>query len=172
MLILLASIYIVNSMITFNTEQLPKSKPTQVELFMDEIAKIESPNAHYSIVSKNGMLGRYQFNFGTVKSLGFTSVTREQFLRNRQLQDTVMVTYMRENYRELASLIERYNGKVVSGVKVTRAGVLAGAHFAGSVGVRAFLVSNGQTQVVDGNGTTISRYMSRFSKFNLPPFKI
>lgn len=171
MAVLLASIYIVNSMVVFDTKQLPKSKPTEVELFMDEIAKIESPGAGYKAVSSNGMLGRYQFSPSTVRTLGF-NVTAQEFLRNKTLQDTVMIHYMKANYRELVALIDRYNGKTVNGVRVTRAGILAGAHFAGTTGVRAFLVSNGTTDLMDGNGTTMSKYMGRFSKFALPPFAL
>jgi len=81
----------------------------------------------------------------------------------------VMVTYMRENEKLLQHLIRRYDGKVVKGVKISRASILAGAHFAGSNGVTQFLVNESHTGTVDAFGTSIKKYMSYFSNFHLPP---
>jgi hypothetical protein len=113
------------------------------------------------------MMGRYQFSPQTVRVLGF-QVSKSEFLRSREIQDSVMVAYMRENEKLLKSLIYRYDGKVVKGVKITRASILAGAHFAGSNGVITFLTNNSSTGTVDANGTTLQKYMSYFSNFHLP----
>lgn len=157
----------------FFTEKLPKvttkkvllSEPTPVELFMKRVAWIESGGKH-TVTNEFGMMGKYQFSPSTVRVLGF-KVTQKEFLRNSKLQDSVMLAYMKANHRELAPLIRKYNGKVVNGVKITRAGILAGAHFAGSHGVRAYLTGNG-SNVTDARGTTMTKYMSYFSNFNLP----
>ena len=141
------------------------SQPTPTELFMRRVAYIESGGKH-TITNEFGMMGKYQFSPNTVRVLGF-NVSRKQFLQDSKLQDSVMLAYMKANHRELAPLIRKYNGKVVNGVKVTRAGILAGAHFAGSGGVRAFLTGRGPN-ITDARGTTITKYMSYFSHFNLP----
>lgn len=143
------------------------SKPTPVEQFMDKIAEIETPGGGYHTVNRFGMMGRYQFSPQTVRVLGF-EVSKSEFLRNKEIQDSVMVAYMRENEKLLQSLIHRYDGKVVKGVKITRASILAGAHFAGSNGVATFLTNNSTTGTVDANGTTLRKYMSYFSNFYLP----
>lgn len=170
MLMLLTSIYMTESLIKFNVEKLPNSQPTDVELFMDQIAHIESGGNH-KVVNQYGMMGKYQFSPSTVRGLGFR-VSKQEFLQNKELQDTVMVRYMQLNYKELERLIERYDGKVIGGVKITRATVLAGAHFAGSGGMRSYLVSNGHNMVVDGNGTSLKVYMRQFSNINLPPMSL
>jgi hypothetical protein len=143
------------------------SEPTPVEQFMDKIAQIETPGGGYHTVNRFGMMGRYQFSPQTVRVLGF-QVSKSEFLRSREIQDSVMVAYMRENEKLLKSLIYRYDGKVVKGVKITRASILAGAHFAGSNGVITFLTNNSSTGTVDANGTTLQKYMSYFSNFHLP----
>ena len=78
-----------------------------------------------------------------------------------------MVAYLRANNKELNSLISKYENKVVKGVKVTRSGVLAAAHLAGSANVKLFFQNadwNGRT---DANGTSIREYMQTFSIYNL-----
>jgi hypothetical protein len=146
------------------------SEPTPVEQFMDKIAEIETPGGGYQTVNKYGMMGRYQFSPSTVRVLGY-KVSKSEFLRNKELQDSVMVAYMHANERTLERLIHRYEGKIVKGVRITRASILAGAHFAGSNGVIAFFNNNSQTGTVDGFGTSLKKYMSYFSDFHLPPLR-
>lgn len=147
------------------TKKIPLSKPTPVELFMKRIAMIES-GGKYTITNEFGMMGKYQFSPGTVRALGF-KVTQKEFLQNPQLQDSVMLAYMKANHDELEPIINKYNGKTVNGIKITRAGILAGAHFAGTTGVAAYL--RGQNgNFVDARGTTITKYMAYFSDFQLP----
>ena len=146
------------------------SEPTPVEQFMDSIAAIETPDGGYHTVNKYGMMGRYQFSPTTIEVVGIKA-TRQQFLRNRELQDTAMVRLMEMNEQELSGYIERYDGRTVKGVKVTRAGILAGAHFAGANGVKQFLTNGDYLGTVDGFGTSLRKYMSQFSNFNLPPLR-
>lgn len=146
-------------------KKIPLSKPTSVELFMRKVAIIESGGKH-TATNEFGMMGKYQFSPSTVRILGF-NVSRQEFLRNSQLQDTVMLAYMKANHRELETLINRYNGKVVKGVKVTRAGILAGAHFAGSHSVKQYFNGSG-SNITDARGTTLVKYMTYFSNFQLP----
>jgi len=146
------------------------SNPTPVEQFMNRIADIETPGGGYHTVNKYGMMGRYQFSSQTIQAVGLR-VTRQQFLRNKELQDTAMVRLMSQNEQELSPYIQRYNGRTVKGVRINRASILAGAHFAGANGVKAFLTNNSQTGTVDGFGTSLKKYMSYFSDFHLPPLR-
>ena len=146
------------------------SNPTPVEQFMDRIADIETPEGGYHTVNKYGMMGRYQFSSETIRAVGLR-VTRQQFLRNRELQDTAMVRLMEHNEQELSPYIQRYNGRTVKGVRINRASILAGAHFAGAGGVKAFLTNDNQTGTVDGFGTSLKKYMSYFGDFHLPPLR-
>jgi len=146
------------------------SEPTPVEQFMDKIAEIETPGGGYQTVNRFGMMGRYQFSPEAIKAVGIR-VTRQQFLRNKELQDTAMVRLMKLNEKELSGYIERFDGRTVKGIRVTRASILAGAHFAGAGGVKQFLTNNNHTGTVDGFGTSLRKYMSYFSNFHLPPLR-
>lgn len=146
------------------------SQPTPIEQFMERIAAIETPGGGYHTVNKYGMMGRYQFSPTTIEIVGIKA-SRQQFLRNKELQDTAMVRLMELNEQELSGYIERYNGRTVKGVKVTRAGILAGAHFAGANGVKQFLTNDNHTGTIDGFGTSLRKYMSYFSNFHLPPMR-
>jgi soluble lytic murein transglycosylase-like protein len=150
---------------TYIPNRIVRSEPTELEKFLDHMAERESDNTPHA-VNRFGMMGKYQFSPSTVRVLGF-NVTRNQFLRNSELQDSVMVAYLRSNNKELNSLITKYENKVVKGVKVTRSGVLAAAHLAGSANVKLFFQNadwNGRT---DANGTSIREYMQTFSIYNL-----
>lgn len=165
LVILVTAVYFTERLPDVTFKPLPKSNPTPVEQFMDRVAAIETPGGTHRTVNQFGMMGRYQFSPSTVRVLGFR-VSQKEFLNNRQIQDTVMLRYMKVNHRELSWYIKRYDGKVVNGVKITRAGILAGAHFAGSHGVKSFF-KNGSNKS-DANGTTVAKYMSKFSNFQLP----
>lgn len=167
LIVLISAVYTTNQLPPLHIEKLPKSQPTQTELFMAKIARIES-DGNYKVVNRYGMMGKYQFSPSTVRALGFR-MTPKQFLQNEDIQDTVMLAYMKANYRDLKPLIDRYNGKTKHGIKITRAGILAGAHFAGSGGVHAYLTSDDAHGIIDGNGTSIRQYMKSFSNFTLPP---
>lgn len=149
---------------------LPHSEPTALEQFMQKVAKIESGDNH-RVVNQYGMLGKYQFSPSTIRLLGFHQ-SKQEFLKNPHLQDTVMVKYIYVNQQELEHLIERYEGKTVKGVKLTRASILAGAHFAGSGGVRRFLTNPDDVGIIDGNGMTLPVYMSKFKNVHLPPITL
>jgi hypothetical protein len=153
-------------------DPLPMSEPTPVEKFMHQIAMIESYDHNrgirHDVVNPFGMMGKYQFSPTTVRMLGFRH-SKNEFLKNPHLQDSVMLTYMYVNQQELEQLIDRYEGKTVKGVKMTRATILAGAHFAGSGGMRKFLTDPNDEGVKDAFGTTLPVYMKKFSNIHLPP---
>lgn len=142
-----------------------RSQPTELEKFLKHMAWRESQNNPH-IINKFGMMGKYQFSPTTVRGLGF-KVTQKQFIKNEELQDSVMVAYLRVNDRELKSIIKKYDGKIIKGVKVTRSGILAAAHLGGSYSVVEFFSSNDMEGKRDANGTSIREYMKTFSKYNL-----
>ena len=132
--------------------------------FLEAIARFES-NDRYDVVNPYGFLGRYQFSPITIRHLGY-DILNEVFLRNSRLQDEIMLAYMRENYISLRPYIEQYNNTNYKGIYITTSSILAGAHFAGAMGMRRFLLdradSIGKTDV---NGMTLRRYMTKFSDY-------
>jgi hypothetical protein len=142
-----------------------RSEPTQLEKFLGHMAQRESDNTPH-VVNRFGMLGKYQFHPNTIKGLGF-NVTQKEFLSNSELQDSVMVAYLRANNKELKTLITKYENKIIKGVKVTRSGVLAAAHLAGSTNVKLFFQNSDLNGRTDANGTSIREYMQTFSMYIL-----
>jgi hypothetical protein len=168
-LITVLSILTVLVMLKINEVYIPnrivRSEPTELEKFLDHMAERESDNTPH-VVNRFGMMGKYQFHPNTVKVLGFR-VTRNQFLSNPELQDSVMVAYLRSNNKELNTLITKYENKKFKGVKVTRSGVLAAAHLAGSTNVKLFFQNDDVNGRTDANGTSIREYMQTFAIYNL-----
>jgi len=160
---LLSSIYLTENSTKISIKSLPLSEPTPVVQFLERVATIESGGNH-RIVNRFGMMGKYQFSMPAIRAVGIRTSQRE-FLNNPTLQDTAMVRLMKLHENKLSRYIEKYEGKTVRGIKITRAGILAGAHFAGAGGIQQFF--NGRV-TSDANGTTITKYMSYFSSFYLP----
>ena len=134
--------------------------------FLEAIAHFESNN-RYDVVNPYGFLGRYQFSPITIRHLGY-DILNEDFLRNKRLQDEVMLAYMRENYISLRPYIEQYNNTNYKGIYITTSSILAGAHFAGPTGMRRFLLSRSDSVgKTDANGMTLRRYMTKFSDYNV-----
>ena len=134
--------------------------------FLEAIALFESNN-RYDVVNSYGFLGRYQFSPRTIKHLGY-DVLNEDFLRNKRLQDEIMLAYMRENYVSLRPYIEEYNNTNYKGMHITTSSILAGAHFAGAMGMKRFLLNKlDSIGTVDANGMTLRKYMTKFSDYNV-----
>ena len=95
-------------------------------------------------------------------------VLNEDFLRNARLQDEIMLAYMRENYVSLRPYIEEYNNTNYKGMYITTSSILAGAHFAGAMGMKRFLLNKlDSIGTVDANGMTLRKYMTKFSDYNV-----
>ena len=134
--------------------------------FLEAIALFESNN-RYDVVNSYGFLGRYQFSPRTIKHLGY-DVLNEDFLRNKRLQDEIMLAYMRENYISLRPYIDEYNNTNYKGMYITTSSILAGAHFAGAMGMKRFLLNKlDSIGTVDANGMTLRKYMTKFSDYNV-----
>ena len=61
--------------------------------------------------------------------------------------------------------IEKFSGKIISGVKVTESGILAAAHLGGAGSVKRFLNSNGAKKCKDNYGTSVKSYMREFGGY-------
>ena len=134
--------------------------------FLEAIALFESNN-RYDVINPYGFLGRYQFSPTTIRHLGY-DILNEDFLRNKRLQDEIMLAYMRENYVSLRPYIEEYNNTNYKGMYITTSSILAGAHFAGAMGMKRFLLNKlDSIGTVDANGMTLRKYMTKFSDYNV-----
>lgn len=139
---------------------------TELEKFLQHIGQRESNNTP-TVVNQYGMMGKYQFSPITLRHIVGDTVTEQQFLLNVELQDSVMVRYMRDNNFRLRDLISQHDGTTFKGIRVTRSGILAAAHLAGPSGVRDFFITNDTYGRQDANGTSVRDYLVLFSGYNL-----
>jgi len=158
--------------------------------YMFALGKRESSN-DYKSVNPFGYIGRYQFGEtalidcniyikdgsrkndwkgGWAEEAWEKGIySRDDFLDRPAFQD---FSLFRFNELQWASIVHRdltkYIGKEIGGIKVTRSGMIGGAHLVGPSALAKFLKSNGQQVPVDGNGTKITEYIQLFSDFDLP----
>lgn len=135
------------------------------------LAESESSN-NPNIYNKYGYIGLYQFGKSALSATGYGHVTFEKFKNDQSIftkeeQYDAMIKLTKLNKRVLNRYIREYSGKVVNGVLITEAGLLAGAHIGGAGGVIKFLKSNGEINPSDANGTTIKHYIERFNECNV-----
>lgn len=158
--------------VTSKKEIMPEYKKTGVDLkaFLRDISYVESKGNH-RVRSKRNMLGKYQFKWSTVqihlKKWKMNRTTQREFLSRPSLQDSVMLANMQLNEKILKRFIKRYENKTVDGIKITKAGILAGAQF-GPGTVIEFFKREGKYKLRDSNGVHVKSYMKHFSKYKLP----
>ncbi|MXN89815.1 peptidoglycan-binding protein LysM [Flavobacterium sp. Sd200] len=131
--------------------------------FKQAIAIKESQGL-YKLVSRYGYLGKYQFGRSTLRALGIKNT--QSFLNNPGLQERAFKALLSKNKWELKGEIERYEGKVIKGVKITESGILAAAHLAGANSVKGYLNSNGRRGFKDGFGTSLKSYIRKFGGYD------
>jgi hypothetical protein len=161
------NVHIPNEVASVDSVVIPVTPDTtELEKFLHHIGLRESNNK-LTVVNQFGMLGKYQFSPTTLKHFLGDTVTRQQFLRSAELQDSIMVRYMRDNNSRLQDLISRHDGTTFKGIRITRSGILAAAHLAGPGGVRHFFATNDTHGRRDANGTSVRDYLRLFSGYNL-----
>ena len=135
----------------------------QTDSFLDAIAFSESSN-RYKVTNRWGYMGKYQFHKQTLKDLGY-KVSKKKFLNSPQLQEQAMMDLLLSNKRALGSRIQKWEGKRIQGTRITESGILAAAHL-GGVGNLIRFMENGE-DFKDGNGTSIVKYLTKFSGYNI-----
>ena len=130
--------------------------------FKEAVAFKESQGKYHKVNSL-GYMGKYQFGTETLETIGIYDEVG--FLNNPKLQEKAFVALLSKNKWELKDEIEKFSGKVVSGVKITESGILAAAHLGGAGSVKRFLNSNGAKKCKDGYGTSVRSYMRDFGGY-------
>lgn len=136
------------------------------EDFMFAIGGMESDHDQYA-VNEFGNLGTYQFSPRTLRKMGII-VSRDEFLNNEELQDSVMLVYMKNNYDELLPLIKDKLNTYYNGIYITKSGIIAGAHLVGTEGVLTYFYPEQHHAITrDANGATIELYMRKFGNYKI-----
>jgi hypothetical protein len=141
------------------------------ERYFAKMAKLESGGSKdpYNVVNKYGYMGKYQFGKKTLKGLFKNGLikkdyTPSEFIGNPNAQEEAMEALTTHNIEILRNykLLDSV-GKTIDGVEITLDGMLAASHLRGPNAVRLFIRSNGETNLTDGNGTSVKDYMKKFT---------
>lgn len=130
--------------------------------FKEAVAFKESQGKYHK-VNTLGYLGKYQFGTETLKSIGITDSL--YFLNSPKLQEKAFVTLLSKNKYDLKEYIDRFEGKIINGVKITESGILAAAHLGGSGSVKKFFDTNGARVKKDAYGTSVRTYLRDFAGY-------
>jgi hypothetical protein len=132
--------------------------------FKEALAFKES-QGKYRVVNTLGYLGKYQFGRTTLER--FRIYNTDHFLKNPELQESAFLAYCKVNKWILRKDIKRSVGKIINGIEITESGILAAAHLSGAGNVKKYLRSNGNYNLSDAYGASISLYMKKFAGFDV-----
>jgi hypothetical protein len=130
--------------------------------YKEAIAFKES-QGKYKKINSLGYLGKYQFGVETLKTVGIHD--SGQFLNSPKMQEKAFVALLAKNKAELQDVIEKYEGQIVAGIRVTESGILAAAHLGGVGSVKKFFRNKGNRYYRDAYGTSIRTYMRDFGGY-------
>ena len=149
-----------------------KIKGTGGDTFKEDLAMSES-SGDYSAENKYGYIGKYQFGDARLQDFkdankDFKDFSKKEFITNPSLQEDVFSWHVDDINSYIDSReLDKYIGKEIGGVTITREGLIAGAHLGGRTGLREFLETgmkiHGDEDEKDKEGTYISDYIIKFS---------
>jgi hypothetical protein len=144
----------------------------QIKDFLKALSQRESSDDPTQ-VNKLGYIGKYQFGKSALKEIGLDKkIKAHKFEKNPNIwpekaQDKAMTELLKKNKHYLGDYLSKYDGKKVGNIKLTKSGMLAGAHLLGASNVKKFINSNGKFDPVDGFGTHLTEYLRNFAGYNL-----
>lgn len=133
-------------------------------LAFKEALGFKESGGDYKIINEFGYMGKYQFGKGTLRLIGIRD--SNLFLNSPDLQEAAFYANASRNKWILRRDIERFQDKVINGIRITESGILAAAHLAGPGNVKKFLRSGGVNSFNDGFGTSIKHYFKRFANYD------
>jgi hypothetical protein len=144
----------------------PVEKVNYNKQFIDRMAMLEGSGNPKAISKSGSYIGKYQFGRLAFKEVGY-KINIGAFKRNPNIlpektQEKLFLKLCLANKRYLEKEIERYSGRTIKGIKITKAGMLAAAHLRGYSAVKTFLKTKGRVNLADGNGKKVSEYLAEF----------
>ena len=130
--------------------------------YKEAIAFKES-QGQYKKINSLGYLGKYQFGIETLKTIGVNN--RVAFLNNPKMQEEAFVALLSKNKWELQDEIQKYDGRILNGIKITESGILAAAHLGGAGSVKKYFRSSGKRFMKDAFGASVRSYLKAFSGY-------
>ncbi|RKS95494.1 hypothetical protein BC952_1182 [Flavobacterium limicola] len=131
--------------------------------FKEAIGYRES-ESKYKTVNSLGYLGKYQFGIETLKSVGIHNSSA--FLNSPELQEKAFIALLAKNKWELKKEIEKYEGTIMNGIRITESGILAAAHLGGAGTVKKYFKNKGKRNFRDAYGSSVKSYMKMFGGYD------
>jgi hypothetical protein len=150
----------------------PKPQKNELRNFLRALAMRES-SGDPKAINDLGYLGKYQFGKKALEDLDLHhKINSHKFKLNPRIfpereQDKAMVKLLKLNRSYLGDHFNKFNGKIIKGIKITKSGLLAGSHLVGAGAVKQFLDSNGANVPRDGNNIPVTEYIQKFGGYNL-----
>lgn len=137
--------------------------------FLHALALSESSGS-YKAYNRYGYLGRYQLGRSARKATGFEHITLKAFKNNpcvwsAQEQEIAIRRLILLNTAHLTTIINKYDGKTINGIKITKSGILGASHLAGASGTKRYFSTNGRYNPTDALGTSLEDYLIKFGGF-------
>ncbi|KAF2079243.1 peptidoglycan-binding protein LysM [Flavobacterium sharifuzzamanii] len=132
--------------------------------FKEAVAFKES-QGQYRLVNTLGYMGKYQFGSKALRAIGIND--NKAFLKDPALQEKAFMALLAKNKWILRYEIEKYQGKIISGIEITESGILAAAHLGGAGSVKNFFKNKGSRHFRDAFGTSLKSYMRDFAGYDL-----
>lgn len=160
------------SNIVNSVETKAKKAKNEIGKFLKKLAERES-TSNPKAINDLGYIGKYQFGQMALQDLDLDDkINAHKFKKNpaifpEKMQDMAMIKLLKLNKGYLGDYVDRYVGKKIAGVDITKSGLLAGSHLVGAGAVKQFLDSNGKFVPKDGNGVPVTEYIKKFGGFNL-----
>jgi hypothetical protein len=129
-----------------------------------EAIGFKESQGQYKKINTIGCMGKYQFGMETLKSVGVNNSAL--FLNSPKIQEKAFLALLAKNKWELKGVIEKYDGSILNGVKITESGILAAAHLGGVGSVKKYFKSNGKRYFKDAYGTSIRSYIKKFGGYD------
>lgn len=129
--------------------------------YLEVLSFRESSNVWDTVGGAGGSyIGLYQMGSLALKTIELGHITVAKFKRNPKIftpekQKEACIALAEKNKHYLCNYMS-YVGKTINGVKITKAGMLAGAHLCGYKKVKEFLETGKVAE--DGFGTKITEY--------------
>ena len=156
--------------------------------FLEDLAKSES-SGNYLAKNTKGYLGKYQMGEEALVDAGyyyrrpegekytnkwdngFTGVddiySEEDFLNDPIAQENAVRAYQHAVWGYIKNEAEKNDGKIINGIKMTKSGMLAGAHLVGHADLKRYLKSNGTYIPRDANLVSVEKYIKNYAGYDI-----
>lgn len=128
-------------------------------------------------VNTLGFMGLYQMGQPALQDVEYMNAqggwtgkdgikSRDDFLNSPAIQTKAIRAYHSIVWNQyLPEDVRNSVGSTINGVKLTKAGLISGAHLVGHVGLQRYVQSKGETDPKDAYRTACSEYVNRFGRY-------